>query len=837
MIDYRIPFPRAFRALIGTAVLSVPLVVTAQGSAADYARADSLTRRFQNLIANVAERPVWMDATRFWYRKSVVGGNSFLLVDTRNSTKVAAFDHARLSASLNALTNQHYTPITLPFSEISFDGTATVRFATGGSAYSCTLAEYTCVRSGAAPSPTFGAGAGRGGNPFFAPEDEQPTEVPWVEDDGLEAEVFAQRANAARFLQQQQPRGPQSDTNTVRSPDGTTEAYIWNYNIFVRPVVRVDGGRGGRGGGGRGGAPGAGGAAATPTTGTQLSWNGSEGHPYVMGSAQQRSLRWSPDSKKIAAFRVTPGYQRIVRFVESSPADQLQPKYQEQYYQKPGDEVTLREPALFDVASKRQINISNALFPNAYQLSGVQWWADSRAFTFEYNQRGHQVYRVIEVNANTGDARALISDEPKTFFSYRPAADALSEPGSKYRRDMNDGREIIWMSERDGWKQLYLYDGVTGKVKNQITRGEFAVRNIQAVDTAGRKLWFSAGGKDVGQDPYLTKYYRVNFDGSGLVAYTPEDGTHSISFSPDSTFYVDSWTRVDLPPVTVLKRTADQSVVMPIETGDASALVKAGYKMAEPFVAKGRDGVTDIWGVIFKPTNFDPKKKYPVIEQIYAGPQGSFAPKTFAVGGATRTLAEHGFIVVQVDGMGTANRSKAFHDVAWMNVADAGFPDRILWHRAIAAKYPWYDATRVGVYGTSAGGQNALGALLFHPEFYKAGFAGAGCHDNRMDKLWWNEQWMGWPIGPHYAAASNVENASRLQGDLLMVVGELDTNVDPSSTMQVVNALIKANKMFDMLVIPGAGHTNGGAYGTRKMTDFFVRSLLEGKPPKRNSAD
>lgn len=839
MSDCRRTNARLPRAFVAVAILALPTLLCAQGTAADYARADSLTRRFQNLVADVAERPVWLDANRYWYRKSVVGGNSFVLADVRTKAKAAAFDHARLAASLNALTNQRYTAITLPFSEITFDGATAVRFATAGSAYSCTLAEYTCTRTGAAPSPAFGGGAGRGGNPFFAPEDDQPTEVPWVEDDGMEAEVFAQRANAARFLQQP-VRAPQSDTNVVRSPDGTMEAYIWNYNIFVRPAARSEGGRGGlgRGGaGGRGGAPAAGGAAAPVAPGTQLSWNGSEGHPYVMGSAQQRSLRWSPDSKKIAAFRVTPGYQRIVRFIESSPSDQLQPKYQEQYYQKPGDEVTLREPALFDVASKQQINISNALFPNAYQLSGVQWWADSRAFTFEYNQRGHQVYRVIEVNANTGEARALISDEPKTFFSYRPAADALSEPGAKWRRDINDGREIIWMSERDGWKHLYLYDGTTGKVKNQITRGEFAVRNIQAVDTAGRRLWFSAGGKDVGQDPYFTKYYRINFDGTGLIAFTPEDGSHSISYSPDSAYYVDSWTRVDLAPVAVLKRTSDQSVVMPIETGDVSALVKAGYKMAEPFVAKGRDGVTDIWGVIFKPSNFDPKKKYPVIEQIYAGPQGSFAPKTFAVGGATRTLAEHGFIVVQVDGMGTANRSKAFHDVAWRNLGDAGFPDRILWHKSIAAKYPWYDVTRVGVYGTSAGGQNALGALLFHPDFYKAGFSGAGCHDNRMDKMWWNEQWMGWPIGPHYAAASNVENASKLKGDFLMVVGELDTNVDPSSSLQVANALIKANKMFDMLVIPGAGHTNGGAYGTRKMTDFFVRSLLDGKPPKRNSVD
>jgi dipeptidyl aminopeptidase/acylaminoacyl peptidase len=347
-------------------------------------------------------------------------------------------------------------------------------------------------------------------------------------------------------------------------------------------------------------------------------------------------------------------------------------------------------------------------------------------------------------------------------------------------------------------------------------------------------LWFVSNGRDAGQDPYFLKYHRINFDGTGLVSYTPEDGTHIVTWSTDTTYYVDQWQRPDVPTITVLKRTSDQSVVMELERGDASALVAAGYQTAEPFVAKARDGVTDIWGVIVKPTHFDPSKKYPVIEQIYAGPQGSFSPKTYQTGGATRLLAEHGFIVVQVDGMGTANRSKAFHDMAWRNLGDAGFPDRILWHKAIAAKYSWYDADRVGIYGGSAGGQNAMGGMLFHPEFYKAAFASVGCHDNRMDKIWWNEQWMGWPIAEHYEASSNMVHAGKLRGKLMLVVGELDTNVDPASTMQVVNALVAAQKDFELIVLPGQGHGNGGAYGVRRMTDFFVRSLVGIPTPDRN---
>jgi len=273
---------------------------------------------------------------------------------------------------------------------------------------------------------------------------------------------------------------------------------------------------------------------------------------------------------------------------------------------------------------------------------------------------------------------------------------------------------------------------------------------------------------------------------------------------------------------------------MEFERGDASALLAAGFRFPEVFVAKGRDGKTDIYGVIVRPTNFDPSKKYPVIENIYAGPQGSFVPKTFSVN--PQPLAELGFIVVQIDGMGTNNRSRAFHDVAYQNLADAGFPDRIAWHKAVAAKYPWYDTSRVGIYGTSAGGQNALGALLFHPEFYKAAVSNSGCHDNRMDKIWWNEQWMGWPLGPQYVESSNVDNAYRLQGDLLLVLGELDTNVDPASTLQVVNQLIKHNKKFDLLFVPGGGHGAGGQYGQHLLQDFFVHHLLKVEPPDWNHA-
>jgi dipeptidyl aminopeptidase/acylaminoacyl peptidase len=444
--------------------------------------------------------------------------------------------------------------------------------------------------------------------------------------------------------------------------------------------------------------------------------------------------------------------------------------------------------------------------------------------TFEYNQRGHQVYRVISIDAATAVPRLLITEDPKTFFCYS---------GKKFRQDLGDGAEIVWMSERDGWNHLYLYDGRTGALKNQITKGDWVVRGVVQVDEKARQVYFSASGMSAGQDPYFVHFYRINLDGTGLTPFTEADANHNVVFSSDSKYYIDTYSRIDLPPVLELRSTADRKAET-LERADLTELMRAGWKPPEVFVAKGRDGKTDIYGVIVRPTNFDPAKKYPVLENIYAGPQGSFVPKSFAAFNAMQAMqatAEIGFIVVQIDGMGTSNRSKAFHDVAWQNLKDAGFPDRILWHTAVAARYPYYDITRVGLYGTSAGGQNSLGGLLFFPEFYKAAVSAAGCHDNRMDKIWWNEQWMGWPIGPQYADSSNVDHAHKLQGKVLLIVGEMDQNVDPASTYQVVNQLIKHNKDFELLVIPGAGHSSGGAYGEHKRYDFFTRHFLGVTPP------
>jgi dipeptidyl-peptidase-4 len=574
-----------------------------------------------------------------------------------------------------------------------------------------------------------------------------------------------------------------------RSPDGKWEARIQDGNLFLR--------------------------SANGRNEVRLSSNGKPDDGY------DGDFFWSPDSSHLVAMWTKDGDHRKVYLVQSSPPNQLQPKLLSYDYLKPGDQIPLTKPHLFDINGRKEIPVSDHLFPNPWSDEDVRWQPDSSSFLFVYNQRGHQVLRVISVNAATGEAKAIVDEHSKTFIDY---ADKF------FVHYLDQSHELIWMSERDGWNHLYLYDAQTGRIKNQITRGNWVVRDVQRVDDDKRQIWFTAGGIYPDQDPYYIHYCRVNFDGTGLVIETRGDGSHTVEYSPDRRFLIDSYSRVDLPPVTELRKVADGSLLCPLEQADITALVKTGWKPPERFVAKGRDGTTDIYGLIFRPRDFDPNRKYPVLEDIYAGPQGAFVPKEFSRHHPQETMAELGFIVVKLDGMGTNFRSRAFHDICYKNLGDAGFPDRIMWMKAAAAKYPQMDLSRVGVYGTSAGGQSALRALEAYGEFYKAAVADCGCHDNRMDKIWWNELWMGWPITPEYAQQSNVTNAWRVNGKLLLIVGELDHNVDPASTMQVVNALIKADKDFDLLVIPNADHGQDGPYGIRRRQDFFVRNLLGVEP-------
>jgi dipeptidyl aminopeptidase/acylaminoacyl peptidase len=501
----------------------------------------------------------------------------------------------------------------------------------------------------------------------------------------------------------------------------------------------------------------------------------------------------------------------------------------ERSYDQPGDKLTSFELCLFDVEKKKRIETEvdkiDLHYPRLY------WARDGRHFAYEKVDRGHQRLRIIGVDSQSGKAFDIIDEKTDTFI-WTAHTENLALDRINWLPDTD---EAVYVSERDGWRHLYLVDTKKGGIKNQITKGEYVVRGIDRIDEKKRQIWFHASGNNSDQDPYFLHYYRVNFDGRDLLALTEANGNHSVQFSPDRKFFIDTYSRVDAPPKHELRSAADGKLVCPLEEADVSELLgSSDYHPLEVFVTKGRDGKTDIWGVICRPRDFDPNKKYPIIESIYAGPQGSFVPKSFG-GNRYAEMADLGFIVVQIDGMGTANRSKAFHDVCWHNIKDAGFPDRILWIKAAAEKYPYMDLTRIGIHGNSAGGQNAAAGVLFHPEFYKVAVASCGCHDNRMDKASWNEQWMGYPVGPQYSECSNIDNAHRLEGKLMLIVGELDDNVPPESTFRFVDALIKAGKDFDLLVVPGGGHGIGGEYGVRRLRDFFVRHLLNTEPPDRNA--
>ena len=566
------------------------------------------------------------------------------------------------------------------------------------------------------------------------------------------------------------------------SPDSTLIAFVRDSNVWVS---RADG--------------------SDPC---QLSFDGTEAEAYS-------EIEWSPDGKKIAALKKEVLKERQILLRESRPADQVQPRYRWLDYAKPGDRLPQCTPALFDVEARKAVALDRAIPRDQYFLTLGPWSPDSEFFTYEYNQRGHQVYELAAVDAASGRVRTLAKEESDTFVYYYDL----------WRYLFKDGKRILWISERDDWRHLYIIDTHTLAMR-QLTCGPWNVREIHHVDEEGSFILANANGLHAGEgeDPYNKHVIRIDIATGEVTDLTPENANHVVSFNRRFTAFVDNYSRPDLPSTSVLRSATDGRVLLPIQKQDISKALKQGYTMPEVFSAKGRDGVTDIWGTIYRPFKFNPKKKYPVVEYIYAGPHDSHVTKDFIGSMRFSRLMELGFIVVTIDGMGTDNRSKSFQDVAWRNLKDAGFPDRILWMQAAAKEYRYMDLSKVGIYGYSAGGQNAMAALLFHPGFYKVGVALCGCHDNRMDKIWWNEQWMGYPVGPWYSESSNVDNAWRLEGKLLLVNGEVDDNVDPASTLQVVSELIKNGKDFEQLYIPGYSHNLGAEWITRRVFEFFYRN-------------
>lgn len=828
-------------------------IVFAGGKKEDYERANRLRELTSNKVYRDQIKANWLsDNKHFWYRVRA-GANKYeyILVDAESGKRELAFDHHKLAQELKANGAGDISPENLQLSGLRFELDKNIvefNLAGIGWRFNKNTGSLEKIKSlpeqisGCKPLDRIPRASRRTGNEVyltFINKTDKPLRLYWISTDGerqryaviqpngqhrqhtfaghvwvatdendkplaafealedsCECIIDGKNPPAAESANRESQQRTRTSARNV-SPDGKWSIEIRDFNVFLKE--------------------------RDSENEFKLTEDGLKSEYYTS------EIYWSPDSKKVIVVRLKEGDKRKIYLIESSPRDQIQPRLHEVDYLKPGDNIDIKTPCLFDVETKKQIPIENSLFSNPWSISNIRWWRDSRGFIFLYNQRGHQIMRLIEVNASNGKVRPIIEEKSDTFIDYN---------GKFFMHVLENSNEIIWMSERDGWNHLYLFEipkvddqVVSPKLKNQITKGEWVVRTVDFVDEKNRTIWFCAGGIRSGQDPYYIHYCKVNFDGSNLIILTEGDGTHEVEFSPDRKYLIDTCSRVDMPPVIELRSAIDGGKICELERANWDDLLKTGWRPPERFVAKGRDGSTDIYGIIIKPTNFDPAQKYPVIEHIYAGPQGAFVPKKFTVFNEMFYLAELGFILVQIDGMGTSYRSKKFHDVCYKNLADAGFPDRKLWIKAAAKERPWMDISRVGIYGGSAGGQNAMRALIDHHDFYKVAAADCGCHDNRMDKIWWNELWMGWPVGPHYAENSNVTAAHKLQGKLLLTVGELDRNVDPASTMQVVNALIKANKDFEMLVIPGAGHGAGETpYGRKKRSDFFVRHLLGVEP-------
>jgi dipeptidyl-peptidase 4 len=605
---------------------------------------------------------------------------------------------------------------------------------------------------------------------------------------------------------------PAEKSDEALSPDKKWAAYVKDHNLHVRNVST--------------------GTSVQLTHDGVASWDYATPLPALRLLVEQKTeevkqpvgVFWSPDSSKLITYRIDSRNAGRFTSLQFVPDDQLRPKAYTVVYPLPGEVLPKAQPIIFDLRAEKRIDVKTAELELPFQDSpGFEWSPDGKTIRYDYDERGNKAKEIRLVDLETGEQKVLMREEAKEYV----------DPGETFYRYDNATGELIIASERDGWNHLYLYDK-GGKLENQITQGPWVVRQIEYVDEKGRRIYFLAGGREKGEDPYQTHLYVAGLDGKGLTLLTSENANHSVSVSPDGAFFVDNYSRPDLPAVSVLRRTKDGSQVRVLEKTDVSAIQAKGWKAPEPFQGKAADGTTDLYGLIWRPSNFDPAKKYPIIEHVYTGPQDFFVPKTFGGTLWLQPVAELGFVVVMIDGRGTTGRSRAFHEFSYRNLGGA-FEDHVAMIKQMAARFPYMDVDRVGIFGTSAGGYGAAHAMLAFPDFYKVCVSISGDHDARLDKAWWNELYQGYPVQDDYVAQSNVTMADKLKGHLLLVHGDIDDNVHPVETMRFADALMKANKNFDMLFVPNMYHGESGphaAYLIRRRWDYFVQYLLGVTPPK-----
>ncbi len=606
--------------------------------------------------------------------------------------------------------------------------------------------------------------------------------------------------------------------NSVLSPDGKHGAFTRNFNLWV---YDVDSGKE-----------------------TQLTRDGVKDFGYATDNAgwirsDRPIVLWSPDSKKIATFQQDERGTGEMYLVHTAVGH---PRLEAWNYPLPGDENIFKiERVIVDVDAARVIRLQMPADPHRSSLcdhvecdgsfADVQWSADADQLAFISSSRDHKRATFRIADATTGKVRDVMTEEVNTYFE-----GGDNRPNWRFLAASN---EVIWFSERDNWGQLYLYDVQSGKVKNAITAGNGNVSQTLKVDEKNRLVYFLGVGKEKQRDPYFAHLYRAELDGKNPALLTPEDATHDVSISPSDRFFVDSYSRPDVPPTVVL-RDSSGKLLDTLEKADVSRLVAKGWKPVTPIAVKARDGMTDLYGLLYKPTRFDPTKRYPIVNRIYPGPQtGSVGSRNFSSArGDSQALAELGFIVVEIDGMGTPWRSKKFHDAYFGNMGDNTLADQVAGMKELAKRYKWIDIDRAGIWGHSGGGYATADAMFRYPEFFKVGIAEAGNHDNRNYEDDWGEKWQGLLVRKsgdttNYDNQANQLLAKNLQGKLLLAHGTTDSNVPPDNTLLVVNELIKANKDFDLLLLPNRSHAFANEpYMIRRRWDYFVRNLLGAEPPK-----
>ena len=747
---------------------------------ADYTRAEKfMNYNVDPLVFHTVKDEKFLPDGRFWYRDRGPDGLTVQLVDPAKGTKTAAFDREKLAAAMSAASSgkKTFDARKLEIKDIAFEDNDHVLLVNlGGDAFRCGLtADGTCSLL-AVPVKN-----------------------------GAEGRILAESQGVA-----------QADI----SPDGTKVAFIRDFNLWVRDF----------------------------TTGeeTQLTKDGVKDFGYATDNAgwQQSDsaiLVWSPDGKKIATFQQD---QRRDGEMYLVPVTNRHPVLKAWKYPLVGDaDVTMIERVIIDVDKRKVIRLK--MPPDQHRSTlcddvscektktwdDVQWSPDSKHLAFVSTSRDHKQEWMRIADASNGKVRDVMNETVSTFFE--------SGNGKVNWKYLPKSNELLWFSERDNWGQMYLYDLKTGKLKNQITHGEGNVTQVLHVDEQARKIYFLAVGKEPGRDPYFSHYYSINFDGTGMKLLTPENADHSVLSSPDGRTFVDLYSTPTQPQTTVV-RDSDGRLVQNVAKQDITKLVASGWKPLTPITVKARDGKTDLYGFMFKPTNFDPAKKYPIVNHVYPGPQtGSCGSRSFTAShGDDQSLAELGFVVVCIDGMGTPSRSKSFHAFYYGNLGDDTIPDQIAGMKELAAKYPFIDIARAGIYGHSGGGNATVSAMFHFPDFFKVGIAESGNHDNREYEDDWAEKWAGLEVKnpdgtSNYDSQANQNYAANLKGHLFLMHGTMDNNVPMNNTLLVVDALIKANKDFDLLMIPNAAHGYGsaGQYVTRRRWDYFVRYLAGDVPP------